>query len=222
MEKQYISEFVGYVNDQKFTNRQDMEAYIGKLICAGKPINQISFGTNVRAANNTPLIRPQVLQEPQGRPARNFVADIEQDKPSYLGKQTFMEWLVPYIKEDAFILASSTRTQPIEAIVDDTNVKLNARMDAFVNLVAARLHDESYSKEDKIKYLLELRDRLSAKSNWCAERLKFYNDLIDASKGDDELVNLWACELGAKVYQTTYGFCAAFVDVLSDHIDSMK
>ena len=215
MEKQYVSEFTGVVNGQKFTNRQDMEAYIGRLICAGQPITQLSFGHNIVTKDKHPL-------DPTGGPRqyRNFAADIEQEKP--IKDQTFMEWLVPFINEATFIEMARTRNTPIDSVVDDTNNKLNARMDAFVNIVAARLHVDVYRKEDKIKYLLELRDRLSAKSKWCAERLNYYNNLIDASKGDDKLVNLWACELGAKVYQTTYGFCAAFVDVISDHIDAIK
>lgn len=224
MDNNYVTKFEGRVNGQTFTDRPAMEAYIGKLICEGTPITEMSFNNIIRSAD-----KPQQNQggfPVQGHPATLpqvpglFVKLIEDRKPNWI-KTTFDNYVVPFIDENTFIQDSREHKIGIENMTNDTEKKLKTRMDLFVQLVVSAMKNKQIVKPEAKDYLLNLRDRLAAKAQWCDARAQYYETLIDASKGNDNLVNLWACQEGSKVYGLTGGYCHAFVDIISEHVKEL-
>lgn len=220
-----VTTFEGVVNGKKFTNREEMEAYIGKLVCEGTPIEEMRFGHSTQMQTTRTLegkveqLKPE--QKPTMRVEGLFEAEIERDKPSYINIP-FIKWMIPFINEEAILNDSKTRSIGIEQMVKDGEEKCKNRMDAFVKLIGSRLDNPQYIRHEQRNYLLDMRDRFTSKMNWCVTRINYFTKLLEVGNDEKGFVNVYACEEGIAVYNTARGFCAAMIDILSDYIMGLE
>lgn len=218
-----VTTFEGVVNGKKFTNREEMEAYIGKLVCEGTPIEEMRFGHSTQMQTTRTL--EGKVEQPEQKPTMPveglFEAEIERDKPTGINIP-FIKWMIPFINEEAILKDSQTRAIGIEQMVKDGEDKCKRRMDQFARLVALRLGAPQYSKAEQRNYLLDMRDRFIAKMNWCLTRINYFTKLLEVGNNEEGFVNIYACNEGIAVYSTAHGFCSAMVDIITDHIDALE
>lgn len=212
-----ITVFEGSVNGIKFDNRAEMEAYIGQLMTQGKEITEMSFNTTRKAPGYKPM-----GPAPIGRPCLCIREQVELEKPVEI-KQEFFNYLVPFVEESVFVRDSRTHSIGLERMLEDCEKKLKRRMDLFIALVVPKMKDSRFDKDEMRTILLTLRDQYNAKLTWCRNRKEVYEALINlgTSNGNEGLVNLDACKMGAAVYEMTAGFCGAMIDILGEHINTL-
>lgn len=217
--------FEGVVNGRKFTTRGEMEAYIGKLVCEGTPIEEMRFGHSTQMQSTRTLEGKGEQLKPEQKPTMPveglFEAEIERDKPSYINIP-FIKWMIPFINEEAILKDSQTRSIGIDQMVKDGEEKCKNRMDVFAKLIASRLAEPQYIRQEQRNYLLDMRDRFTAKMNWCLTRIDYFTKLLEVGNNKEGFVNIYACNEGIAVYDTARGFCAAMIDILSDYIMALE
>lgn len=218
-----VTTFEGVVNGKKFTNREEMEAYIGKLVCEGTPIEEMRFGHSTQMQITRTL--EGEVEQPEQKPTMPveglFEAEIERDKPADINIP-FIKWMIPFINEEAILKDSQTRAIGIEQMVKDSEDKCKRRMDQYARLVALSLGAPQYSKAEQRNYLLDMRDRFTAKMNWCLTRINYFTKLLEVCNNEEGFVNVYACNEGIAVYNTAREYCSAMVDIITDHIDFLK
>lgn len=211
-----ITVFEGSVNGTKFDNLSEMESYIAQLLSQGKEITEVSYNTTSKAP-----VHP-VGHLHAGEQTLCIREQVEREKPSDI-KQEFFNYIIPFVDEGVFVRDSHSHKVGLEGMLDDCEKKLKRRMDLFVLLVASKTKDPRFSKDEMRTILLTLRDQYNAKLSWCRGRKDVYDSLISigSSNGNEGLVNLEACTMGASVYEMTAGFCGAMIDIITEYINTL-
>ena len=214
-----ITIFEGIVNGQKFTDREAMETFIGKLVTNGQPITQLEFNTQLGSpeALNCPICSDGKPQAVKGL----FRMELERNKPEF-AHGDIMQYMIPFVKEEVFVEDSQTHKIGMEKMLEDCEAKLHRRMDVFVKLVTSRIGQPRFVQEEIRAFILELRDRYQAKAAWCKSRVEFYTGLLAVDGENPGLINTYACEMALKVYTLTNGFCAAMVDICTENLNTLS
>ena len=212
------TKFEGNVNGKKFTNREEMEHYIQALISNGVDITDLSFKTTT--ATNDVHEKLEVKEPICECRKKTFVDWIEEAKPEFI-KTSFMEYLVPFVDEQHFLLDSKTGEIGLDRMKKDAEEKLVRRMDLFTQIIVREIKRGRNDPKEIAAYLLQLRDKFKAKAEWCQNRTIYFKTLIECS-GGEKYVDLYACTEGKVIYETVGGFCSAMIDIITDNIQKLK
>lgn len=212
------TKFEGNVNGKKFTNREEMEHYIQALISNGVDITDLSFKTTT--ATNEVHEKMEEKDHVCDFRKKVFADWIEEAKPEFI-KTSFMEYLVPFVNEQNFLLDSQTGEIGLDRMKKDAEEKLVRRMDLFTQIIVGAIKSGEFFIDDIKSYLLTLRDKFKAKAEWCQNRTIYFKTLIDYS-GGEKYVDVYACTEGKVIYETVGGFCSAMIDIINDNIRILK
>lgn len=212
------TKFEGNVNGKKFTNREEMEHYIQALISNGVDITDLSF----KSTTATKEVHEKMeAKEPVCTCRKKTFADwIEEAKPEFI-ETSFMEYLVPFVNEQNFLLDSKTGEIGLDRMKKDAEEKLVRRMDLFTQIIVREIKRGRNDPKEIAAYLLQLRDKFKAKAEWCQNRAIYFKTLIECS-GGEKYVDIYACTEGKAIYETVGGFCSAMIDIITDNIQKLK
>ena len=210
--------FEGQVNDQKFTDREEMNAYIARCIAEGTPISHMSYSTTQVCDN------PQKPQCPcQGKAA----IDARQQSVSWLKHihqvnrlvpqpyTNVIGYIIPYIEENLEIVDGDISDE----VVSDLKAKLEMRMAFLEKHIFSYIRTGQYDNSQVNEWLNLLIEGLSKKLDWATGRRDDINAFIKAIPNDKFFVNgvdLLHFTTYANIYDEVAGFCGALIDIIKD------
>lgn len=213
--------FEGQVNDQKFTNRDDMNAYIAHCIAEGTPISHMSYATKQVYDN------PQNPQTPQCPCQGKAAIDARQQAVSWLKHihqvnrlvsqpyTNVIGYVIPFIEENLEIVNGDMS----DNVVADLKAKLEKRMAFLEKYIFSYIRSGKYDNSQVNEWLNLLMEGLSKKLDWAVGRRDDINTFIKAIPNDEFFVNsvdLLHFTTYANIYDEVAGFCAALIDVIND------
>lgn len=225
IKKNMTSKFEGYVNGMKFNDRNEMNAYIGKCISEGTPIENMSFsettqyneqpcGCNVRPTNGRKILEQKQREISWLR----YINEVNQKVPKPY--DTVIGYVVPFIREDIFI-ADSNRS---EVVVNDFVNKLTERMKFMEAFIFSEIRTWKYDESQVYEWLNTLISGLQHKIEWCNQRIAVIEELCNVVT--DKLlianINVAGLECFHKIYNEAGGFCSALLDICLEMQKSLQ
>lgn len=213
--------FEGQVNDQKFTNRDDMNAYIASCIAEGTPITHMSYATKQVYDN------PQNPQTPQCPCQGKAAIDARQQAVSWIKHvhqvnrlvpqpyTNVIGYVIPYIEENLEFVDDDTAND----VTADLKIKLERRMAFLEKYIFSYIRSGKYDNSQVNEWLNLLMEGLGKKLDWATGRRDDINAFIKAIPNDEFFVNsvdLLHFTTYANIYDEVAGFCAALIDVIND------
>lgn len=222
IQKNMQTVFEGYVNGQKFTDRNLMNAYIGECISNGTPLTDISYSTTARF-NNPDINKPANKPCRQGLAGREAIRNMQKEISwiTYINNinqrvpkpyDNVIGYVVPFVREDINITESN-----IDLIVDDFRERLNDRMAFLENLIFSQIRTWKYDENQVNKWLELLINSFDHKLEWANNRVKVIEDFLN--NGDDFIVSHiddTALRGFYVIYSETAGFCSALIDIIRE------
>lgn len=221
IQKNMQTVFKGFVNGRQFTNRNEMNAYIGECISNGTPITNLSYSTTARLANSgTATEQPAGQQRSAGREAiRNaqraiswitYINDLNHSVPEPY--DTVIGYVVPFVREDINITESNA-----DFIIEDFRERLNDRMVFLENMIFSQIRAWNYDDNQVNQWLELLIKSFNYKLDWANKRVKIMHDFVNNA---DEFIlhhtDLTAIRGFYTIYSETAGFCSAIIDIIHD------
>lgn len=209
--------FEGQVNDQKFTNRDEMNAYIAHCIAEGTPISHMSYATK------------QVYDSPQCPCQGKAAIDACQQTVSWMKHihqvnrlvpqpyTNVIGYIIPYIEENLEIVSGDMANN----IVADLKTKLEMRMAFLEKHIFSNIRTGKYDNSQVNEWLNLLIEGLDKKLDWAIKRRDNINVFIKTIPNDEFFVNsvdLLHFTTYAAIYDEVAGFCAALMDVIKNDI----
>ena len=207
--------FEGQVNDQKFTNRDDMNAYIARCIAEGTPISHMSYATK------------QVYDNTQCPCQGKAAIDARQQTVSWMKHihqvnrlvpqpyTNVIGYIIPYIEENLEIVSNDMSNN----VVADLKTKLENRMAFLEKHIFSNIRTGQYDKSQVNEWLNLLTDGLNKKFNWAVGRRDDINTFIKNIPNEEFFMNsvdLLHFTTYAAIYDEVAGFCAALMDIIKD------
>lgn len=214
IKKNMQTKFQGYVNGLVFTDRNEMNAYIGKCISENIPIQNLQFSqtssftqANTGGGNGV----RQIQQKQQEISWARFMNDLNKRVPQPY--DTVIGYIVPFVHEDLFITP-----QRCNEVVTDFVARLNDRMTFMENYVLSQIRTWKYDESQVDAWLDDLITRLYHKTQWCQQRINIIENFLAGHQ--DKLIvnniNVAGLEAFHKIYSEAGGFCSAMIDICTD------
>lgn len=212
--------FEGQVNDQKFTNRDEMNTYIAHCIAEGTPISHMSYATKQVYDN------PQTPQYPYRGHA---TIEVRQQSVSWMKHIHQMNrlvpqpytnvigYIIPFIEENLEITSHNMSN----SIIADLKTKLEMRMDFLEKYIFSSIRTGQYDNSQVNEWLNLLIDGLNKKLDWAIKRRDDIHAFINTIPNDEFFVNgvdLLHFTTYATIYDDVAGFCAALIDIINNDI----
>lgn len=179
--------FKGTVNDKEFTCKEEMKKYIQYCIDNDIDITNTSYHTDTRYCSDNCECCNETKKEIKSLSV-----------PA--GYKNLIEYLVPEINETVF----TGDIDKDEDILDDTNAKLNKRLDYIVknaiNITDAQLDELENAAQEKIQFC-------SKRIKECEQLIEAHQDTIEKlQKENERLFSIRDC------YDNIGGYLSAISD----------
>lgn len=220
IKKNMTTTFEGYVNGIKFTNRDEMNSYIGKCISEGTPIKDMSYTSSTKFNDLNKGFKPAFQQANGGDRIRKRQNEISWMQ--YINKlnstvpqpyDTVIGYVVPFVHEDIFIQPNRA-----EDVVTDFKNRLADRMAFMENNVFTQIRTHKYDISQVCDWLDTMINSLQHKTEWCNERVTVIEDFLNGITDTLILDNTNVSGLKAfyEIYTEAAGFCSAMMDICKE------
>lgn len=206
--------FEGYVNGQKFTDRNKMNQFIGKCISEGTPINDISYSTRIqrKPADQTGVVpgRAAIRQAQENISWITYISNLNQRVPRPY--DTVAGYVVPFVREDINISIYNA-----ELIINDFKARLSDRMEFLENHVFSQIRTWKFDESQVNQWLEGISNAFKRKLEWATMRITLIEDFLNNE--DEFIVNhidTTALRCFYDIYNETSGFCSTIIDVIAE------
>lgn len=218
IQKNMKTVFEGYVNGQKFTNRELMNAYIGKCISEGLPITDLSYPTTTQYKEHAPENR-----QFDNRPGRDAIRQAQKEISwvTYTNNlnqrvpkpyDNVIGYVVPFVREEITINESNA-----EFIINDFRARLNDRLAFLENYVFSQIRTWKYDENQVNQWLDLLTSSFQHKLEWANNRVTLIeNFLNDGDPFITSHIDQTALRGFHEIYAETAGFCSAVIDIIAE------
>lgn len=218
IQKNMKTVFEGYVNGQKFTNRELMNAYIGKCISEGLPITDLSYSTTTQYKEPTPENR-----QFDNRPGRDAIHQAQKEISwiTYANSlnqrvpkpyDNVIGYVVPFVREEITINESNA-----EFIINDFRARLNDRLAFLENYVFSQIRTWKYDENQVNQWLDLLTSSFQHKLEWANKRVALIEDFLnDSDPFITSHIDPVALVGFHDLYAETAGFCSAVIDIIAE------
>jgi hypothetical protein len=214
IQKNMTTVFEGYVNGIKFTNRDEMNSYIGKCISDGTPINDMSYSstTKLNRCPTKPVDGAEQICKRQNEISWiRYINELNTEVPKPY--DTVLGYVIPFIHEDIFITSHRA-----EDVVTDFKNRLADRMTFMENRVFSQIRTMKYDISQVYQWLDTMIIGLQRKTDWCNDRAKVIEDYINNI--NDTLIlnntNVPGLKAFYEIYSEAGGFCSAMIDICKE------
>ena len=213
IQKNMQTSFKGYVNGQKFTNRDEMNQFIGKCISEGTPINNISYSTQTQYKPAEQTVVPgrvAIRQAQENISWITYINNLNQRVPRPY--DTVTGYVVPFVREDIDINAYNK-----ERIIDDFKARLNDRMIFLENYVFSQICTWKYDESQVNQWLEHLSNSFKHKLDWANMRVAIIEEFLNHT--NEFIINRidsTALRCFHDIYNETAGFCSTIIDVIAE------
>lgn len=215
IKKNMQTKFEGYVNGLTFTNRNEMNAYIGKCISENIPIENLQFSqtTSMRkcSAMGCPNGHKQILEKQNEISWIRYINDLNKRVPKPY--DTVIGYVIPFVHEDLFITPNRCNE-----VITDFVERLNDRLKFMEGYVFSQIRTWKYDENQVNTWLMDLISGLQRKIEWCQQRISTIEAFLNGV--NDKLIvnNINGAGLEAfhKIYSEAGGFCSAMLDICLD------
>lgn len=217
IQKNMQTVFEGYVNGQKFTNRDAMNQYIGKCISEGTPITDISYSSTTRY-NGSNTQRParasrglEAIHKAQKEVSWvTYINGINQEVPDPY--TSVIGYVVPFVREDININYSNANY-----IIEDFKARLTNRMNFLETKVFTPIRTWKYDESQVSEWLNLLSGAFQHKLEWANQRTELITEFLeDGDKFIISHIDTSALRGFRAIYSETAGFCTALLDIIKD------
>ena len=225
IQKNMKTVFEGYVNGQKFTDREDMNTYIGKCISEGLPITDLSYSSTTQYKDP---VKEQAKRQFGNLPGRDAIRQAQEEISwvTYINNlnqrvpqpySNVIGYVVPFVREEIVINESNA-----EYIIDDFNARLNDRMAFLENYVFSQIRTWKYDENQVIQWLDLLTSSFEHKLDWANNRVALIEEFLN--NGDPFItshIDQSALHGFHEIYAETAGFCSAIIDIIAEIRNNM-
>ena len=209
--------FEGYVNGQKFTNRDLMNAYIGQCISEGIPITDMSYSTTTKYKepskgrySNLPEGQEAIRRAQKEISWVTYINGIGQRVPQPY--ENVIGYVVPFVRENININKAN-----IETIIDDFRDRLNDRLAFLENYVFSQIRTWKYDVNQVNQWLDLLAASFNHKLEWANKRVVLIEDFLN---NEDVFITSHIDPTALvgfhDIYAETAGFCSAVIDIIAE------
>ena len=221
IQKNMVTVFEGYVNDQKFDSREAMNLYIGQCISEGKPISNISYSTTskyIPAEGKRPSEGLRKIEEKQNEISwMKMVEKLNTKVPQPY--ENVIAYITPFVTENVMVNEDNSA-----AIMEDFKQKLNRRMHFLENEVFSRIRTWKYDTKQVDQWLEKLQLSLKHKLEWSNRRIETIEDFLNKlPESDNDFTNFIRNQVNITYLETFYnlygevaGFCSALIDIVQE------
>lgn len=215
------TKFEGFVNNKKFTDRKQMNEFIGECISTGIPITDFRYSVTTHfdqqeASDNTceKCTKPGTSSRDAIRQKQETVSWF-----TYLNKvgnclprpyDNIISFVVPFIHEDSVINQKT---------ITDFKDHLQYIMYFLENYIFTPIRTWKYDDAQVEKWLNMLLEAFIHKCEWVDGRIEIIENFFNSKNEDKFIINhIDASELKDLhvIYTETSGFCRALIDIIKD------